>query len=446
MAKSLALFIHGLGGSAKATWLDFPKLIEEDAELSARYDASTFEYSTAMFGAAPSLQTCAEALGTEIETRYSGYSSIALVAHSQGGLIARWHIAHQINSGRVLRIDRLLTFATPHQGAVGASVLSWIPGVSRQTKALGPNSEFMQALGLAWTQAKADQKIATLHVGADSDRIVGPVSAKGEATNPAVVGGTGHVQVVKPSSSDASSFLVAKAFLLDDFRRPSGVEADSRPPTLRLNHLDMTEVTRFVYGARALTFVGRDAELKDIEAFLGEPTKAFRWMLLHGSGGVGKSCLAMELCLAAQEEWHAGFLSEDSQEPDWTRWRPMAPTLIVIDYAARDTVHVGKTLRALARRVANDGDVRRLAAPVRLILIEQTSGGDWLDRIIDADTRALSEQRQVVCVGRSTRRPKRRLGREGAPLGQRGGAPLFVSLAGDEMALLIEMVVDLGMN
>ena len=63
-----------------------------------------------------------------------------------------------------------------------------------------------------------------------------------------------------------------------------------------------------------------------------------------------------------------------------------------------------------------------------------------------AAARALSEQRQVVWVGRSTRRPKRRLGREGAPLGQRGGAPLFVNLAGDEMALLIEMVVDLGMN
>ena len=38
------------------------------------------------------------------------------------------------------------------------------------------------------------------------------------------------------------------------------------------------------------------------------------------------------------------------------------------------------------------------------------------------------------------------LGREGAPLGQRGAAPLFVNLAGDEMALLIEMVVDLSMN
>ena len=64
----------------------------------------------------------------------------------------------------------------------------------------------------------------------------------------------------------------------------------------------------------------------------------------------------------------------------------------------------------------------------------------------DAAGTALSEQRQVVCVGRSTRKAERRLGREGAPLGQRGGAPLFVNPAGDEMALLIEMVVDLGMN
>ena len=71
---------------------------------------------------------------------------------------------------------------------------------------------------------------------------------------------------------------------------------------------------------------------------------------------------------------------------------------------------------------------------------------DTPDRSPPDVTPALSEQRQVVCVGRSERGPKRRLGREGAPLGQRGGAPLFVNLAGDEMAPLIEMVVELGMN
>jgi len=288
-----------------------------------------------------------------------------------------------------LRIDRLLTFATPHQGAGGASIFSLIPGASRQTKALDPNSEFMQALGLAWMQSKADRKIATRYVAAESDRIVGPVSARGAAPSVAVVSGEGHIKVVKPTSADSSSFLVAKAFLLDDSWRPSGVEADYRPPVLRFNQLEMSEAARFIYGARALPFIGRDAELREIDTFLGEPTKAFRWMLLYGSGGVGKSRLAMEVCLAAQGEWHAGFLSERSQEPDWTRWRPMAPTLIVVDYAARDTERAGRIVRALAGRIANDGDIVQLAAPARLILLEQTSGGDWLDRIIDADARTL---------------------------------------------------------
>ena len=44
------------------------------------------------------------------------------------------------------------------------------------------------------------------------------------------------------------------------------------------------------------------------------------------------------------------------------------------------------------------------------------------------------------------RRAQPPLGRERAPLGQCATSSLFVSLAGDEMALLIEMVVDRGMN
>ena len=53
---------------------------------------------------------------------------------------------------------------------------------------------------------------------------------------------------------------------------------------------------------------------------------------------------------------------------------------------------------------------------------------------------------RVVCAWRSTPRPKRPLGRESAPLGQCAGSSLFVDLASDEMALLMEVVVDLGMN
>ena len=96
----------------------------------------------------------------------------------------------------------------------------------------------------------------------------------------------------------------------------------------------------------------------------------------------------------------------------------------------------------VAAKIRFDGRVRRAPSRGRAPRVARACAAE---RAL-AHATALSEQRQVICVGRSKRRPKRRLGREGAPLGQRGGAPLFVNLAGDEMALLIEMVVDLGMN
>ena len=106
---------------------------------------------------------------------------------------------------------------------------------------------------------------------------------------------------------------------------------------------------------------------------------------MHGSGGVGKSNLALELCLAVRDEWHAGFLPQEGQEPDWGRWQPLMPTLIVVDYAARDTERTGKLLRALAGRGAADGTMR-LAAPVRIVLVERTGAGDWLDKIVRVGT------------------------------------------------------------
>ena len=97
---------------------------------------------------------------------------------------------------------------------------------------------------------------------------------------------------------------------------------------------------------------------------------------------------------------------------------------------------------AVRRNPLRQRQLHSISEQLAIARAKRTSLAQMIERL----ARALSEQRQVVCVGRSKRRPKRRLGREGAPLGQRGGAPLFVNLAGDEMALLIEMVVDLGMN
>jgi pimeloyl-ACP methyl ester carboxylesterase len=393
--KKLLLFIHGLGGSAKGTWKQFPVLIGKDTDLADRYDVATFEYSTGGFGSKPSLAKVAAILKTELDNRYAAYSEIALIAHSQGGLAARYYIAERLNSGQPLRVSRLLTFATPHQGSGLATWLSRVPFASQQTEDLDPNSEFLQALAVAWGQAKPDLRgVLTKYVVAAEDAVVGQVSAMGPwSPGYEVVGGDGHLAVVKPETADDTSFLIAKRFLLEDGLKPGGVEPDYRAPLLRFNHVELQESTRFVYSARAIPLVGRETEKSLLADFLGNPTQPFRWMVMLGSGGVGKSRLALELCLAVRNEWHAGFLSRNEQQPDWGRWQPLVPTLIVVDYAARDIDRNGKLLQALAGRGPADGTLR-LAAPVRVLFIERMGGDDhelmggssWLGEIMGFGT------------------------------------------------------------
>ena len=384
--KKLVLFVHGLGGAADGTWQRFPELIREDTELTELYDVRAFEYSSGAIGSKPSLAICSVSLKTEIESRYTEYSDIALIAHSQGGLVARHYIAERLNSGQPLRVSRLLTFATPHQGSGFASLLKRVPFASQQAEDLDPNSLFLHELGVAWGQAKADRRVLTRYVVAADDAIVGPVSGRG-AWSPAyqVVSRAGHKSIVKPGTADSTSFLITKKFLLEESIQPGGVEADYRAPLLRFNHVDPVHSTRFIYSARVLPFFGREAESDSLRNFLGSPEQPFRWTVMHGSGGVGKSRLALELCLAVRNEWHAGFLPRDGQEPDWGRWQPLLPTLIVIDYAARDTDRIGPILRALAGRGVADGTLR-LAAPVRILLVERTGEGDWLDKIVGVGT------------------------------------------------------------
>lgn len=384
--KKLVLFIHGLGGDADSTWKEFPELIRGDPELTKLYDVATAEYDTGIFRSQPSLGACAGILKTEIDNRYKDYSDIALIAHSQGGLIARFYIAERLISHQPLRVTRLLTFATPHHGSGHATLLKRVFGASQQVKDLDPNSEFLRALGIAWGQAKAERYVRTQYAAAANDAIVGQVSAMGQ-WNPdyEVIRGVGHIASVKPETDKDTSFLAAKNFLLKEPLLPGGVEADYRAPLLRLNFVEAKETTRFIYAARVLPFIGRDDEIGKLGDFLGGPEQPFRWMVLHGSGGVGKSRLALELCLALRNEWHGGFLPQGGEEPDWGRWQPLVPTLIVVDYAARNPDRTGKLLQALSGRSTRDG-TSPLSAPVRIVLIERMGKGDWLDKIVGTGT------------------------------------------------------------
>jgi tetratricopeptide (TPR) repeat protein len=125
------------------------------------------------------------------------------------------------------------------------------------------------------------------------------------------------------------------------------------------------------FASTLLTRVGRDAELAELEAFLGSE-RQFAWWLWTGPAGAGKSRLAVELCRAVSGRWHAGFL----REPDQSRLgelRAVWPTLVVVDYAAQRSAWLSEAIVQLAQR--------HHGAPVRVLVLERAASGPWWDTL-----------------------------------------------------------------
>ncbi|HEY3244671.1 MAG TPA: tetratricopeptide repeat protein [Phycisphaerae bacterium] len=123
---------------------------------------------------------------------------------------------------------------------------------------------------------------------------------------------------------------------------------------------------RFVYSAQRVPLFGRERELAELWQFLdGSP--AFSWWVWTGSGGAGKSRLALELCLAAQwQNWYSGFIRGRPRFDRWDRWRPDCPTLIVFDYVSEWSRDLGRAVGEMQDRSAH------LLQPVRFLLLERT--------------------------------------------------------------------------
>ena len=153
------------------------------------------------------------------------------------------------------------------------------------------------------------------------------------------------------------------------------VEALNPQPGLVLRLFEDVDAgfRRFFYGTQKVPFLGREKELAALSAFLYTP-KRFAWWLVAGAGGLGKSRLALELCLCQGMVWRAGFLPDDYKPEDFRNWRPSQPTLLVADYVTARAEILGQ----IARRLYDRRD--ELDFPVRLLLLERDSDGQWLSQ------------------------------------------------------------------
>ena len=176
------------------------------------------------------------------------------------------------------------------------------------------------------------------------------------------------------SAAEHLSFLVNPAILLAvaygavkvwPLQRLGEVLLPS-PPSFLDMALELPEADRDDVRAKARPFVERETEMAALVAFAAaEP--GFRWWSIYGTGGVGKSRLAVEWLRhleKARPGWDAGILRLPGQVADIEAWTPRRSTAIVLDDAWRWAPQWPEVLAALERAQ------RRSRSPIRVLLID----------------------------------------------------------------------------
>ena len=122
--KDVILFVHGFGSSSSC-WKRLTDLLEDDEEITSRYELATWDYPTKwielqVFGRIPRLQELGRSLADTIDSPRYHDRSLTLVGHSQGGLVIQSYFVEMLNRDEadgLRHIRQAIFFATPSEGS-----------------------------------------------------------------------------------------------------------------------------------------------------------------------------------------------------------------------------------------------------------------------------------------------------------------------------------------
>lgn len=175
--------------------------------------------------------------------------------------------------------------------------------------------------------------------------------------------------------------------LLSRIERSLVMQGDQRGPFRRFwpSNTAATSEPSLVYFRQQDHFVGREGVFTDLftgNGLLAPPSDAmphFRWQIIHGRGGSGKSRLFYEILNHERtiSQWPvAGFvLPPLVRRETIQRWLPEVSTLVVVDYASEQ----GHRLRDFLDALADHAEASRIH--IRCALLDRTAHGDWVDRL-----------------------------------------------------------------
>jgi len=201
------VFIHGFGGGPETTWGKFPAFLADDRRLSD-WDIFSVGYASRLepdivgiWRANAPIDRLAVMFRTAcITPPLSRYKSLALIAHSMGGLVVQRALVD--SSDVAARVSDLFMFGTPSAGLRRAGLFSFL---KRQVRDLTERSEFIVDLRVRWTERFGERPPFRCFraIAGDQDEFV-PSSSSLDPFAPDqrfVVPGN-HLQVVKPSTPD----------------------------------------------------------------------------------------------------------------------------------------------------------------------------------------------------------------------------------------------------
>jgi len=243
--KKLVLFIHGLGGSGD-TWGKFPELIEADGDIDGGvYEFITYEYGTSLvdpkaalsivgsigrlfgiphagavatglsflFEDLHNINEIARLLHTQIESTYSGYEDISIIAHSMGGLIAQKYIVDRLNAHEPLKVKKLILYDVPNHGSSLAKIAKFYN--HKQLAQLDKNSEFITELNRRSEFQKIPDVVETKYIVCFRGSVVDTISATAGYRDALELDRT-HTEIVKPKDRNDEVYIVWKNFILGE--------------------------------------------------------------------------------------------------------------------------------------------------------------------------------------------------------------------------------------
>jgi pimeloyl-ACP methyl ester carboxylesterase len=253
------VLIHGFWSSS-ATWDRLAARIQQEPELS-RLNLHRFGYRspklrfTGLPSRIPDYDDIAQTLSGFLEAQISDAATVAVVTHSQGGLILQRYLAWMLSEGRgrdLQSIRLIVLLACPNEGSEYLGSIRAAAGFVRhpQAKALRVlNDDVGEARRIVSRQIINADTVDDRHCpipfyvySGDSDNVVRRTSAQSNFPHVGVLPGN-HFSILDPAAPGSLTFEVLKRHLSTPDSPPSASVRESEPKNTGIGNLEEANVS-----------------------------------------------------------------------------------------------------------------------------------------------------------------------------------------------------------